>query len=82
MVILALVRFPLGFGLFLMGGRVLVGVILWMVFDETVDTFELEGVSAVADDNEIRNIRPNNKNVNLVFFHAGIDLLLISRGFD
>ena len=78
--ILAFVLFPLGFGLCLIGGRFLIGVILWMVFDVTVDTLELEGLSAFADDIQNRSNILNSKN--LVFFHVGVDLLLFFRGLD
>ena len=53
-----------------------------MVFDVVVDTFELEGVSALADESENRSIRLNNINVDLVFFHACVDLLLLVLCLD
>ena len=74
-------RFPLGFGLSLIGGRLRKGMVLWGVGVE-VDTVGLEVMSALADDIENRNIRLNNKNVDLVFFHAGVNLLLLVGFFD
>ena len=47
-----------------------------------VDTVELEWMSALADDIEKRNIMLNNKNVDLVFFHTGVNLFLFGVVFD